>query len=317
MNSQKKLFRYDAEASGVDLKQKTSPWRQELWWNISTIKQLPQPIDRLEKWLQSLQQLIETLFSQDFWTQAKDAINKDILNIFDTIKESETLILNKLKMQWLQEAKTIQLENYKEDIVHAIKSPLNHIKWFINLRKIDKNTTYLELMEPSIYKALDFLNIDIKPQRQNLKTKTQEMWQQLIGENEKDLKFNNLIPQDLQITIGKSILQWPILDSLLSNAIKFTPDHGTITISANKTDEKRITLTLHDTGKGIPKDKIDQIFSWYTSKSDNDPDNPHGTGIGLQQTSRVIHELWWTIKVKSTEGKGTTFTLSLPIVSTT
>lgn len=131
-------------------------------------------------------------------------IKKDMQNIVHIMNENQTLVLEKLKFQGLNVYRSTDL---KDQLSHALKGPLGRISTLFSFYKTESNRTYLELMQKEIKTVLNILDIDIKPQRQNLKAKTQEIWQQLIGENEKDLKFNNLIPQDLQITIGKSVLQ--------------------------------------------------------------------------------------------------------------
>ena len=73
------------------------------------------------------------------------------------------------------------------------------------------------------------------------------------------------------------------------------------------TKDRRLALTVEDTGAGIPADKLDRIFDlYYTTK-------PEGSGIGLSIVYRIVQLHGGEIEVQSTEGRGTMFRLLLPL----
>jgi len=100
-----------------------------------------------------------------------------------------------------------------------------------------------------------------------------------------------------------------ILHNLATNAIKFT-DHGTITLRA-RANRGHVTFEVQDTGRGIPSQKHEEIFTAFEQIS---PQNGSGDGIGLglALVRQLCDVLGGTVTVVSTEGVGSTFTVSLP-----
>jgi len=101
--------------------------------------------------------------------------------------------------------------------------------------------------------------------------------------------------------------------NLLLNAIYFTPEGGSISISTgpDKADNSSgIRLEVQDTGAGIPSDLIDKVFDpFFTTKPVGE-----GTGLGLTICHRIVEEHGGTIDVESELRKGTTFIIKLPAI---
>ena len=100
-----------------------------------------------------------------------------------------------------------------------------------------------------------------------------------------------------------------VLFNLLSNAFKFTPDNGSITVSFCASPSS-ITLTVADNGCGIASADIDRIFDRFYQ---TDKVNPQGSGIGLALVKAFVELHDGTITASSTQGKGTTFTVVIPL----
>ncbi|MEC4113104.1 ATP-binding protein [Myroides pelagicus] len=120
--------------------------------------------------------------------------------------------------------------------------------------------------------------------------------------------------------LNKNILTDPyrikqILTNLASNAIKFT-QNGSVTIHAYKQDNQ-IKITVQDTGIGIHKDNIDNIFKEFRQAHEGIEKKFGGTGLGLNISQRLITLLGGTIAVESELGKGSTFILTLPYIEIT
>ena len=101
-----------------------------------------------------------------------------------------------------------------------------------------------------------------------------------------------------------------VVGNLLSNALKFTPKGGSITVSL-KQESKHITLSVSDTGAGMTKEEQSHILEpFYTNES---KENPHGTGVGLALVNEIVKATGGSITWKSAPGEGTTFCISIPI----
>lgn len=101
-----------------------------------------------------------------------------------------------------------------------------------------------------------------------------------------------------------------LLHNLIWNAFKFTPDHGTITLQVRHQGEG-IELIVHDTGRGIPADRLDKIFDKFEQAHDR-RDQKLGTGLGLWICKEVMLRHGGRISVESKEGQGSRFILFFP-----
>lgn len=101
-----------------------------------------------------------------------------------------------------------------------------------------------------------------------------------------------------------------VMSNLVSNALKFTPNGGTISVNLYQRGD-RLHIDVSDTGHGISSDKLAHIFEpFYTT---GDMGEAKGTGIGLALTQEIISHLNCTITAESQVGKGTTFHIVMPI----
>jgi len=103
-----------------------------------------------------------------------------------------------------------------------------------------------------------------------------------------------------------------IVTNLLTNASKFTPENGRITVELLRENDRAL-IRVTDTGAGIPADQIDRIFGMFARIKRTDVDGPVGLGIGLALARRLAEMHGGTLSVASGgENVGSTFTLSLP-----
>lgn len=101
-----------------------------------------------------------------------------------------------------------------------------------------------------------------------------------------------------------------ILNHLLSNAFKFTPSGGTVTVEL-RLASGRLLLSVEDTGCGISQDRMETLFDRYLHPAPMDPP-PHGLGLGLPLCCRLAKGQGGTLMAESRVDKGSRFTLSLP-----
>lgn len=126
------------------------------------------------------------------------------------------------------------------------------------------------------------------------------------------IKFSTSIPPSPGITTAVDIEKTErILFNLLSNAFKFTPENGAISVSLDS-DGTNVVIKVADTGIGIPPEDLKNIFERFFK---TDKINPNGSGIGLALSKVFIDMHGGSISVESNEGKGSVFTVKLPIRS--
>ncbi len=102
-----------------------------------------------------------------------------------------------------------------------------------------------------------------------------------------------------------------VIENLLTNAIKYSPDDSAITVGGRFT-EKSVTIFVRDDGVGIAKDQIDRIFERFYRVDDTLTRRTHGTGLGLYLVKAIVAAHGGEISVKSQLGNGSTFFFSLP-----
>ena len=102
-----------------------------------------------------------------------------------------------------------------------------------------------------------------------------------------------------------------VIDNLLTNAIKYSPDEMTITVGGRFT-EKSVTVFVRDAGAGIPKDQIERVFERFYRIDDKLTRHTHGTGLGLYLAKAIVEAHGGEISLKSQVGSGSTFYFTLP-----
>jgi signal transduction histidine kinase len=125
------------------------------------------------------------------------------------------------------------------------------------------------------------------------------------------------------VTVDRSLHIWAdadkvqqILINLLSNAAKFTPPGGRVTVSARSCDSgdrKTVEMAVTDTGIGIPGDRQESVFDPFVQVHRRLTQNTDGTGLGLAISRDLARGMHGELSLESTEGKGSTFTLALPV----
>ena len=104
-----------------------------------------------------------------------------------------------------------------------------------------------------------------------------------------------------------------VLGNLISNAMKFTEDGGEIEVGAAPADAAWVQVWVRDSGEGIPADELGQLFEKYRQGNNVKNSKYKGTGLGLVICKMIVEAHGGKIRVDSQEGKGSTFSFSLPL----
>lgn len=109
-----------------------------------------------------------------------------------------------------------------------------------------------------------------------------------------------------------------VLNNLIGNALKFTPDNGTITVEAVLNKEKEeAEVSVTDTGIGISEENLAKVFDKFYQVGEKIPSDIAGTGIGLSIAKEIVELHAGAIRVDSKQGSGTKFTFTLPLKDST
>gem|GEM_PF-652312 len=216
---------------------------------------------------------------------------------------------------------------------HEIRTPLNSIIGYIELlsltdldeiqrKHITTITTNAQNLMGIINEILDFSKIE-----QKKFILTAEPFNPVEAIN-KVVKLLSLraVSKNISIKfihdsppscIGDSLRFIQVITNLVGNSVKFTPADGSIRISLeSETTEDGVSLSVSvaDTGIGIPQDKLSRIFSPFEQSDPEITSKYGGTGLGLSISSYIVQSMGGTISVESTPGKGSRFyfTITLP-----
>ena len=233
--------------------------------------------------------------------------------------------------------KKYEVEQMKDAFIsiasHQLRTPLTGIRWVIELfmknteRFNDKEKEYLRNIHASSERLTllvdQLLNVSrIEGGGISLVTKKVDAWGLVrditrefstISEVKKvDLKFNSLENKIIVETDVNALRN--IVQSVISNAIEYTPEKGSVEVCVEEKNDSFI-VSVTDTGIGIPKKDIPKLFTKFRRSENARKLKPDGTGLGLYITKQAIDFLGGSISVESEEGKGTKFNISLPIHS--
>ncbi|MGV3489659.1 MAG: ATP-binding protein [Tuberibacillus sp.] len=203
-------------------------------------------------------------------------------------------------------------------IAHEVRNPLTAVKGFLQLLSKEKPDTYIDIALTELDNALTTLENLLQVSKPDLEDEPLIPFN-IVAEVESIL--NLFIDQRYRVQVEKKYADTnaivfgrknqfkKALFNLLKNAHEAIQGEGYIYIE-EKSYNGRITLSIKDTGVGIPKEKLSLLGTpFFTTKE-------KGTGMGLTQVFSAIYQHGGTIKVESEEGKGTRFLIDIPIEKT-
>lgn len=244
-------------------------------------------------------------------------------------------VKNRLKMERKDKESSLELSKMKIDfftnISHELKTPLSLIiaplgKLLFETKEGEKKTQ-LRLAHQNamklntlIYQALDFDKLDNRSTPQLILSKIEfvEFARSLFSvfqDTPRDKKINFGFRSNCEsLFIDVDVVKIEsVLNNIIYNAIKFTPEGGEINLSLHHSStEKTLQITLSDTGAGIAEQDLPHIFQRFFQSS-NAEKHHEGTGIGLYLVKTYTELHGGTVDITSKENAGTTICLTFPI----
>jgi two-component system CheB/CheR fusion protein len=233
------------------------------------------------------------------------------------------------------ELKLIELNATKDKffsiIAHDLRNPFSNILGFADLlnknyakydaEKMEHITKQLYLSAKGTYNLLENLlewsrtqsdKIPFEPKKINFlelcKTTVDDLSQ---NANSKNIILNCFVTEPIEIFVDRNMIK-TVLRNLVSNAIKFTNNEGTINVFAEKNADN-VTITVSDNGIGMDENSIVKLFELTRKQSTSGTADEKGTGLGLVICKEFVEKHHGKIWAESELGKGSDFKFTVPI----
>ncbi len=297
---------------------------------VSQQEELRQTNEELSRQAEELQASEEELRTQE---QELRQINNELLDKNTAVETAKQALI--FKAQELENTSKYKSE-FLANMSHELRTPLNSV--LILAKLLSDNTTqnltpkqveYATIIHKSGGDLLQLINdildlskieagkIDLQIESISIHTIAQDLQQLFtVVALEKKINFELIkeagIPDQIKTDLQRTE---QILKNLLSNAFKFTPALGTVTLkfsNRDQFDKKRIGISVIDSGIGISPEKQQLIFDAFQQADGSTSRKYGGTGLGLSISKELVRLLGGEIEVQSEEGKGSIFTIILP-----
>jgi signal transduction histidine kinase len=265
-------------------------------------------------------------------------------NYTSRIRLSSTGELNELAISFNDMADTIvrnldelkTMDNLRRELVanvsHDLRTPLATIHGYIEtllikadslekqerekyLKTVLSSTDRLSRLVEELFELskLEAQQIKPNPEPFSITELVQDIGQKyLIIAEKKWIRFQCILPHDLPLVVADVALIDRVIQNLTDNAIKFTPQGGTVTIEACR-NSNGIDVVVSDTGKGISEQDIPYIFDRYNKGSQKNIFQNDGAGLGLAIVKKILEVHHLSIVVSRKKSEGTSFSFTLPV----
>jgi signal transduction histidine kinase len=245
-------------------------------------------------------------------------------------KASTQLILSRQARALADERRQIRF-NFISVLAHELKSPLNAVQGYLNIllddvpgddrRMIERSLLRLDGMKKLIFDLLDLTRIESGQKQRvftdvDLRALAAASIDLLQGEaGERGIVVALDCPEGLTLHADAGEIEI-VLNNLVSNAVKYTREGGTVTVRVATDEQRKVVLCeVSDNGLGIPAEDLPRIFDKFYRVQANSK-IAKGTGLGLTLVKHIVetvHE--GKITVTSEVGKGSTFGFELPLIN--
>lgn len=191
--------------------------------------------------------------------------------------------------------------------------PVEEIFEFIQVISQTSKSTYEQLENMLTWSKSQTKKLEFRPEQINLNEFIQQQLKSteyLSKKKDIQLEFNPGL--DLSVKADKNMLT-SIFRNLFSNAVKFTPPKGRVSVSFKQNHDELVEILVADTGIGIEASRIKNIFNLGRSSSTFGTENEKGSGLGLLLCKEFIEKNNGTIWIESEPGKGTRIYFTLPL----
>ena len=229
-------------------------------------------------------------------TEMDDLKTKLFSNISHELRTPLTLILAPLEQMLSKEAEKAPSRKQIKQMRKNANAILELVNQMLDLAKIDAKSMKQELVNSDI---VSFIRAHFAAFSTLAK--------------QKEISFNSYTPPDKKLRLFDASKLEKIINNLVSNALKYTPEGGQVFCFANFPKPNLLELIIQDTGKGIQPEELSRIFDRFHQVSNSNSQQNIGTGIGLSLTKELVEIMYGQISVESIVGEGSKFKVSLPL----
>ena len=246
-------------------------------------------------------------------------------------KKQRIVVFSARDVSALKVANSVR-SNFVSMVSHELRTPLNSVNGFIDLLMLghmgeltQEQKTYLGYAQEGVQQLISIVEdvllmtrsdsgqFDIKPQEVNF---LQLAKQVLRGLQPQALKASVILNRDIpspspMLYIDPQRMK-QVLNNLVTNAIKFTPPGGTVTLRARPYNERFLMISVVDTGYGIPPEDRDHVFERFYQSNHHLQSKMGGYGLGLPIAKLIVEQHGGEIGFDSTVDQGTTFYFTAP-----
>jgi signal transduction histidine kinase len=225
--------------------------------------------------------------------------------------------------------------NFVSMVSHELRTPLNSVNGFIDLLMqghmgplTDEQRTYLGYTQEGVQQLMTIVEdilfmtrsdsgqFEIKPQKVNSRVLARQVVNSLkIQALKAAVILDKDIPSPTPLLYADPQRMQQVLNNLVTNAIKFTPPNGTVTIRVRPHPERKAMalFSVIDTGDGIPPEDQPHVFERFYQSNHAMQSKMGGYGLGLSIARLIVEQHGGEIYFESTPGKGTTFYFTAPL----
>ncbi len=258
-----------------------------------------------------------------------------LIIMYFTIENPDVKMIRELNIAKSEAEKANRAKSdFLSSMSHEVRTPLNQIMGFTEDIKQRKDDIPVEVYEDAEFimeasnKLLELLSnildvnkiessgVDIKEEKYNFKEEINKIT--TINSTRINSKSLNLVVEQSdnipEYLFGDITHIREIVNNILSNSIKYT-DEGSITVGTScdiKGSTCNLKIEIKDTGKGMSKSQLDNLFTKFNRSEENVNSTISGAGLGLVIVKSLVDQLKGKIDVISEEGKGTTVTVTIP-----
>ncbi|OOM25989.1 sensor histidine kinase [Clostridium beijerinckii] len=285
---------------------------------------------RIMKPIEKLKDGVEQIARGNYDVKVDNDVYNEIgILIYDFNKMAETLKKSEeMKIEYEENRKALIA-----NISHDLKTPITSINGYIEalvdgvvtspdkvnnyLNIIHNNTTYINNLidDLFLFSKLDMQKLDFNFETVKFKAFMSDLMEEfdfVLKEKDIEFKFEDRLSEELEINIdGKRIYQ--VIRNVIGNAIKYGRQKDSIIKVELSNNNEWIKMEIKDNGPGIPEDKLSNIFNRFYRIDTERTKDFMSTGLGLAIAKEMVEAHGGKIYASSIMGKGSTFTIELPI----